>query len=217
MNQKNKINLVVGYLEKLYPNARCELNYKKDYEFLISVMLSAQTTDKSVNQVTPILFAHFPTLIDLKNADVKLIERDIKSIGLYKNKARNIKEIARILVDVHGGALPIQIDDILSLPGVGNKTKNVVEAELFNIPQIAVDTHVNRVSKRLGFAKENDSVIQIEKKLRTLLRKDQYIKFNHQLIFFGRYKCKASHPNCQDCELKEICRYFKKCSSIISK
>lgn len=204
MNNNEKIFI---YLDKLFPNAKCELHYKKDYELLIAVMLSAQTTDKRVNQVTPLLFERFPSLEALSKANLEEIKQIIAPLGMINVKGKNIIAIAKGLIDNFQGVVPFEKEKLMSLAGVGNKTANVVRAELFNIPEIAVDTHVARIAKRLGFANEQDNVSIIEMKLRKAIPVERYIKTHHQFIHFGRYKCKAIHPICDDCEIKEICHW----------
>ena len=198
-------DLLLNYLDELYPDAHCELNYSNNHELLIAIMLSAQTTDKAVNKATAILFKHFPTLFDLKTASLEDIEKDIAFLGMYHNKAKHIKEIATELVDKYDGKVPHDANALTSLSGVGNKTKNCYLAEAYNEPFLAVDTHVQRISKRLGLAKEKDNVDVIEKKLLKFIPCERLIKTNHQIIWFGRYKCKAVNPICEDCKLKEIC------------
>lgn len=202
-NQKNKI---LDYLQTRYPNAGCELLYRKDYELLIAVVLSAQTTDAAVNLVTPKLFQSFPTLVALAKAPLKAIEKTIQSIGLYRHKAKHIQGLATILIQKHHGKVPSDKQALTMLPGVGIKTANVVRAELFGIPEIAVDTHVHRLAWRLGFTNGQDDVTQTEKKLRKALREDQYIAAHHQLIHFGRDLCQARKPKCYACGLVAVCR-----------
>lgn len=204
-----KANKVIEYLDKLIPDARCELNYNKDYELLMAVMLSAQTTDKRVNMVTSILFDKYPCLEDIKNADINDIQNIIRPIGTYTKKAKNLIEIANRLLEEKNGIVPNDREFLESLSGVGRKTTNVVLANLFNEPFIAVDTHVSSVSKRLGFAKENDTPLKIEEKLNKKFPKNKLNRLHHQLVLFGRYYCKAQNPNCDNCELKEICKYKK--------
>lgn len=208
MNTNDK-KAILSYFDEMYPDAGCELVYHKDYELVIAVMLSAQTTDKSVNRVTATLFSHFPTLLALSLAPIEDIEKDIHSIGLYKHKAANIHQIAVQLLDEFSGIVPSDKQALLRLPGVGTKTANVIRAELFHIPEIAVDTHVARVSKRLGFAAPDDNVTVVEAKLKKALPKERYIKTHHQMIHFGRYFCKAAKPSCGQCHLREICTYLK--------
>ena len=193
-----------------YPNPVCELNYNKDYELLIAVVLSAQATDKSVNLVTPKLFNRYPSLKALKEANIDDIISIIHSIGTYNRKAYYVKEIARILDEEYNGIVPSDRKALESMPGVGRKVANVVLSEWFKEPNIAVDTHVDRVSKRLGLASKNDSVLQVEKKLQKCFKKEDWSKRHLQLVLFGRYKCKSARPLCSSCPLKEICKYKEK-------
>ena len=206
----DKVKLIEDYIDNLIPNPKCELNFNKDYELLIAVMLSAQTTDKRVNIVTKELFNKYDSLEKLKNADIDDLKRIIKSLGSYNKKAIYIKEISTILFDKYNGTIPIKRKELESLPGVGRKTVNVVFCELNIKPSIAVDTHVERVSKRLYLAKENDSVYEVEMKLRKKFKKDVWSKRHKQLVLFGRYYCKAIKPKCENCKLKDICKYYKK-------
>ncbi len=201
-----KNDLIIEYLDELYPNPRCELNYNKDYELLIAVMLSAQTTDKRVNSVTSILFSKYDTLEKLSNADVDDISNIIRPIGTFNKKAIFVKEIAKYLVDNCDSKVPNDRELLESLPGIGRKCANVVLSNLYDEPVIAVDTHVARVSKRLGIAKKSDEPLTIEKKLNKVFPKDKLSRLHHQLVLFGRYKCKAINPLCEDCKLKEICK-----------
>ena len=205
----NIIKIIEDYFNELLPDAKCELIYNKDYEFLIAVMLSAQCTDKKVNSVTPILFIKYPTIDSLKNANINDIENIIKPLGLFKNKAKNIIEIANLLADEFNYILPSNKEDLIKFPGVGNKTANVVRAEIFKIPEFPVDTHVKRVSLRLDLTKSED-VDTIEKDLKRIFKKENWIKLHHQFIHFGRYYCKAINPNCKNCKLTKICKYSAK-------
>ena len=205
----NKAVIIQDYLNEILPNVKGELQYNKDYELLIAVILSAQATDKSVNLVTPVLFAKFPTLEDLANGDLKEIEDTIKSIGLYKNKAKNIKELARILVEQYDGKVPHEKEVLVTLPGVGNKTASVTRLELWNEDEFPVDTHVTRVSIRLGLANKNDDVLTIERKLKKIFSKENWGHLHHQFIHFGRYFCKAQNPNCKNCKIIDICKENK--------
>ena len=200
------ITEIINYLDLLFPNPRCELNYNKDFELLIAVMLSAQTTDKRVNMVTDVLFKKYPSLDDLSKADINDLKEIIKPIGTFNKKANNIKLIASSLINDCNGVVPNDRKYLESLPGVGRKTTNVVLANLYNEPCIAVDTHVSRVSKRLKLVKDSDDVLTIEKKLTKKFPKDKLNRLHHQLVLFGRYKCKAINPECSDCKLKNICR-----------
>lgn len=206
MTNKDKVTIITSFLDELFPNAGCELNYHKDYELVIAVMLSAQTTDKSVNKVTDVLFSKYKNLDELNNASLSDIENIIKSIGLYQNKAKNLKGIVSDLINKFNYVVPSDKDELMSLPGVGNKTAGVIRAELFKIPELPVDTHVQRIAKRLNLAKENDDPLEVERKLKKLFPKERWIKTHHQLIHFGRYFCLAKKPNCKSCKLKEICK-----------
>lgn len=199
------MNNILEYLDELFPNPKCELNYNKDYELLIAIMLSAQTTDKRVNEVTEILFNKYDSLIKLKEANIKDIEEIIKPIGTYKKKSIFLHEIAESLVD-NNCIVPNDRKFLESLPGVGRKTVNVFLSNIYNEPFIAVDTHVERVSKRLGLAKQNDDVYKVEKKLARKIPKEKRARAHHQLVLFGRYHCKAKQPNCMNCKLKDICK-----------
>ena len=203
------INELIDYLEELYPSAICELNYTKDYELLLAIVMSAQTTDKRVNEVNKILFKKYDSLEKLSNASIEDIEEIIKPIGTYKKKSIFIKEIATKLINDNMKVIPNSRSYLESLPGVGRKTANVFLSVIYDIPTIAVDTHVERVSKRLNLAKENDTVLEVEQKLMKKLPKDIWSKIHHQLVFFGRYKCKSIKPDCTNCKLKEYCKYIK--------
>lgn len=201
--------LIEDYLDELFPNPKCELNYFNDYSLLIAIMLSAQTTDKRVNEVTKVLFNKYGSLYELKKADIIDIEKIIYSLGNYKKKARNVIEIAKILDEDYLGCVPDTIELLEKLPGVGRKTANVFLSEYLNIPAIAVDTHVERVCKRLKLAKNNDNVLTIEKKLMKNIIPNNWGRRHLQLVLFGRYFCKAKKPECLNCKLKEICNYKK--------
>lgn len=201
------MNNILTYLDELYPNPKCELEYTKDYELLIAIVLSAQTTDKRVNSVTDILFKKYPTLEELRDAPLNDIKKIIRPIGTYNKKASNIKSIANDLI-IHGG-MSNDRKFLESLSGVGRKTANVVLSNIYHEQFIAVDTHVNRVSKRLGIAKKNDDVLVIEKKLNKYFKGSDLSRLHHQLVLFGRYYCKAINPNCETCKLKNICKKDK--------
>ena len=198
------------YLDELYRNPRCELNYNKDYELLIATVLSAQTTDKRVNEVTKVLFDKYDSLEKLANAPIEDIKDIIKPIGTFNKKSVFVKEIAKYLLDNCDGKVPNDEKILTSIPGVGRKTSNVVRSNLFNYPAIAVDTHVNRVSKRLKLASSKDDVTAVEKKLMKKFPKESWSKLHHQLVLFGRYKCTAIKPKCDDCKIKDICNYYLK-------
>ena len=193
-------------LSKLFPDAHCELNHKDSFELLIAVVLSAQTTDVSVNRVTPALFEKYPDALSLSEASEEDVMRLIHSIGLYKNKSRNIINLAKELVKRFDGEVPSKREELESLPGVGRKTANVVLSNCFDYPAFAVDTHVSRVSKRLMIARKDDDVLTIEKKLMKFFPRNCWSRLHHQFIFFGRYKCKAKNPECTDCPFRDSCR-----------
>lgn len=198
------------YLDYLFPDPKCELNYTKDYELLIAIMLSAQSTDKRVNSVTPIIFNKYNTLEALKDASLSDLETIIRPVGSFRKKSFYTKEIARILVDEFEGVVPTDREKLESFPGVGRKTVNVFLSEFYNYPAIAVDTHVERVSKRLKLATLKDDVLKVEKKLMKKFDKSLWSKRHLQLVLFGRYYCKAVKPECDNCRLKDICRGYKK-------
>lgn len=182
---------VLNILSLEYPNPKTELNYDDTFKLLISVVLSAQATDISVNKVTPALFTAYPDPYSLAKADKEDVMNLLKTIGLYKNKSKFIIEASKKIVNEFSGEIPQTREELISLPGVGRKTANVVLAEGFGIPAIAVDTHVSRVSKRLGWADEKDDVVQIEKKLMKIIPKEQWRDAHHQLLLFGRYHSTA--------------------------
>ena len=197
------------YLDELFPNPKCELNYSSDYELLIAIVLSAQTTDKNVNKVTDILYKKYDSLDKLSKASVDEIYSIVKPIG-FKKKANYVKDIATILLNEYNGIVPDKKEILIKLPGVGGKTANVFLSEYYNYPFIAVDTHVERVSKRLGLAYKNDNVLKVENKLMKKFPKDKWAKLHLQLVLFGRYHCRAINPNCETCMLKDICKEKKK-------
>lgn len=200
---------IKDYLNLLFPDARCELLYEKDYELLIATVLSAQCTDKRVNLVTRELFSKYD-LQGLAEASLEEIERIIHSVGSYTKKAYYIKSIAKDLLLNYDGVVPNNREYLESLPGVGRKTCNVVLSNLYNVPAIAVDTHVERVSKRLGLADSEDSVLTVEKKLMAFFSKKDWSRIHHQIVLFGRYKCKSISPECGDCEFKKYCNYYSR-------
>ena len=190
---------VVNYLDEIIPNPKCELNYNKDYELVIATMLSAQTTDKRVNEVTEVLFNKYPSLSALKNADLDDLKKIIRPLGSYNKKASNIIDIATKLDEIK--YVPNDRLFLESLNGVGRKTTNVVLSNLYNENLVAVDTHVERVSKRLGIANDNDDVLVIEKKLNKFFKNYDLSRIHHQLVLFGRYHCTARNPKCSECKL----------------
>ena len=203
-------NKLLEYLDYLFPNPKCELTYQTDYQLLMAVVLSAQSTDKRVNSVTPIIFSKYPTLEELANASLTDLEDIIRPVGSFRKKASYLKKIASRLVNEFDGVVPTDRDILESFPGVGRKTVNVFLAEFYHYPAIAVDTHVERVSKRLKLAYQKDSVLDVERKLMKKVPKERRAKFHLQMVLFGRYYCKAVKPLCKDCPLKEYCREKKK-------
>lgn len=197
------MNKIFEYLDEIIPNPKCELNYTKDYELLLAVMLSAQTTDKRVNEVTNILFKKYDTLKKLSQADISDIKNIIKPIGTFNKKASNIIEISKKILEI--GYVSNDRIYLENLPGVGRKTTNLVLSTLYNEPYIAVDTHVTRVTNRLGIVNTKD-VLEIEKILYKKIPKERLNKTHHQLVLFGRYYCKAISPKCENCKLKHICK-----------
>ena len=204
------INRLLDYLDELFPAAKCELFYKRDYELVIAVMLSAQTTDKSVNAVTPVLFDKYPSLDALNKASLEDVEEILKQIGLYKNKAKNLKGIVNDLITRFNCVVPSDKEQLMTLPGVGNKTAGVIRAEIFQIPDLPVDTHILRIAKRLKLAKKDDEPIDVERKLKKIIPEERWIKSHHQLIHFGRYFCTARSPQCQNCKISDMCMNYLK-------
>ena len=191
-------------LAVLYPGAECELTHSNPYELLSATILSAQCTDARVNMVTPALFAKYPTVHDLAVADPGELETIIKSTGFYASKARNLIGMARRVVDVYGGEVPRELEDLVTLPGVGRKTGNVLRSVVFDLPGLAVDTHVGRLSRRLGLTVEEDPV-KVEKDLNGFLPPEEWGRFSLRLILHGRRVCDAKKPRCDSCELEDIC------------
>lgn len=202
----NKEKEILNYLNEIIPNPVCELNYNKDYELLIAVMLSAQTKDARVNKVTKVLFNKYDSLKKLKEANIKDIENIIKELGSYHKKSEAVINIAKILDEKYNGKVINNRKALENLPMVGRKTTNVVLSELFNEPTIAVDTHVERVSKRLGLVKKDDDVIKIEEKLKRKFDKNIWSKLHKQFVLFGRYYCTSKKPSCNKCKLQIYCK-----------
>lgn len=196
-------------IAEMFPDARCELNHRNPFELVIAVVLSAQCTDALVNKVTADLFEKYRHPQDYLNVPLGELENDIRSIGLFRNKAKNIRKLCEILLEKYGGEVPRDFDALTELPGVGRKTANVVISNAFGVPAIAVDTHVERVAKRLGAAKKEDSVLEVEKKLMKLVPRDEWTITHHRLIFFGRYHCKAQSPKCDVCPFLDRCKEGK--------
>ncbi|MDK2835854.1 MAG: endonuclease [Thermosediminibacterales bacterium] len=209
MNKRKNKNSkkVLQILEQCYPDAQTELNFKTPFQLLIATMLAAQTTDKQVNKTTKKLFGKYKTPFDFSKLQPEELEQEIKGCGLYKNKSKNIIMASKILVEKFAGKLPESFEELVSLPGVGRKTANVVLSNAFNKPAFAVDTHVFRVSNRIGLACAKD-VLETEKQLRKRVPKHQWSKAHHLLIYHGRRVCRARNPKCNECKIKAYCNYY---------
>ncbi|MCP3030727.1 endonuclease III [Halobacillus sp. A1] len=210
MLNKTQVRYCLDTFWEMYPDAECELTHKNPFELLIAVVLSAQATDALVNKVTPGLFEKYKTPEDYMDVPLEELEQDIRRIGLYRSKAKNIQKLCRTMIDRFDGKVPETKEELESLAGVGRKTANVVASVAFNQPAIAVDTHVERVSKRLGLCRYKDSVKEVERTLMKKIPEDEWSDTHHRMIFFGRYHCKAKNPNCPDCPLLFLCREGQK-------
>ncbi|WP_066294400.1 endonuclease III [Bacillus sp. FJAT-29937] len=210
MLNNSQIRFCLDQMGEMFPDAHCELNHSNPFELVIAVALSAQCTDVLVNKVTKNLFQKYKTPEDYLNVTLEELQEDIRSIGLYRNKAKNIQKLCRLLLDEYNGVVPRDRDELTKLPGVGRKTANVVVSVAYGVPAIAVDTHVERVSKRLAFCRWKDSVLEVEKTLMKKVPMDEWSVTHHRMIFFGRYHCKAQNPQCESCPLLEVCREGKK-------
>lgn len=197
-------------MAEMFPDAHCELNHSNPFELVIAVALSAQCTDALVNKVTASLFQKYKHPEDYLAVSLEELQNDIRSIGLYRNKAKNIQKLSEMILEHYQGQVPMDRDELTKLPGVGRKTANVVVSVAFGVPAIAVDTHVERVSKRLAFCRWKDSVLEVEKTLMRKIPMDEWSDTHHRLIFFGRYHCKAQNPQCPECPLLHLCREGKK-------
>lgn len=205
---KSNVNAILEKLDLMIPNPKCELEYSKPYELLMATVLSAQCTDSRVNQVTKVLWDHF-TLATLASAPIKEVERIIYPVGTYHNKAHYLIDIANRLIKDHDGEVPNDFNYLVTLPGVGRKTANVVLSNIYDRPAIAVDTHVYRTSHRLGLVPKNKNVYETEQYLMKVIPQDKWSRLHHQLVLLGRYTCKAKNPLCENCLLKEYCHYEK--------
>lgn len=201
---------ILDLIYKMFPNPHCELEYFDDFSFLCAVVLSAQTTDKAVNLVTKPLFLKYPTVYDIASSNEDELIPILRPIGLMKNKSHYLIKISKAIVENYGGKVPHDFNELLKLPGVGRKTANVFLAEIDKRPAIAVDTHVNRVSYRLGLSSSIDNVLKTEHELEAGFDEKDWIKVHYGLLFMGRYKCLSKNPKCSDCNLKSICRYEKR-------
>ena len=207
MRTQEQVNAIVGRLEEEYPLAECTLDYGKDYELLFSVRLAAQCTDERVNQITPALFARFPTLESFAEADIEEVERYVKPCGFYHTKARDIVECAKILLISHGGKVPGTMEELLKLPGVGRKTANLILGDVFHAPgAVVVDTHCIRLSNRMGLVDGLKDPAKIEPVLRAQLPPEKSSDFCHRLVLHGRAVCTARAPKCEVCCLRDLCQ-----------
>ncbi|WP_284141320.1 MULTISPECIES: endonuclease III [unclassified Virgibacillus] len=210
MLTKSEIRFCLDEMKQMFPEADCELVHENPFELLIAVVLSAQCTDVLVNKVTRELFKKYKTPEDYIAVPLEELQNDIRSIGLYRNKAKNIQKLSNSIIHEYGGEVPKTKDALMKLAGVGRKTANVVASVAFHEPAIAVDTHVERVSKRLGICRWKDSVLEVEQTLMRKVPKEEWSATHHRMIFFGRYHCKAKNPSCDVCPLLQICREGKK-------
>ncbi|MCY1564867.1 endonuclease III [Staphylococcus pettenkoferi] len=210
MVSNKKALQMIDVISDMFPDAECELKHDNPFQLTIAVLLSAQTTDNSVNKVTAKLFQKYHTAEDFLQVPQEELENDIRTIGLYRNKAKNIQKLCRSLLDKFNGEIPRTHKELESLAGVGRKTANVVMSVAFDEPSLAVDTHVERVSKRLGICRWKDNVRQVEEKLCKVVPRERWNRTHHQLIFFGRYHCLARAPKCDVCPLFDDCREGQK-------
>lgn len=210
MLNKTQIRYCLDVMEKMFPDAECELVHENPFELVIAVLLSAQCTDVLVNKVTKDLFKKYKRPKDYLAVPLDELEQDIRSIGLYRSKAKNIQKLCQVLLSDYDGMVPDSIEELEKLAGVGRKTANVVASVAFGVPAIAVDTHVERVSKRLGICRWKDSVLEVENTLMKKVPRDEWSDTHHRMIFFGRYHCKARNPECPSCPLLAVCREGQK-------
>lgn len=200
-----RLNRILAELDKLYPDATCALHHSDPWQLLAATILSAQCTDRRVNEVTPGLFAKYPTVKDFAHANQEELANDIRSTGFFNNKSKSLIGAARALLERHNGEVPKTMDELLKVPGAARKTANVVLGTAFNIASgVVVDTHVQRISRRLDLTREEDPV-KIERDLQKILPQDRWILFSHQLIHFGRNICVARSPRCAECPINPLC------------
>lgn len=210
MLNRKQIRFVLDIIGEMYPDAHCELNHSNPFELTIAVILSAQCTDALVNKVTVRLFEKYRSPEDFLAVSIEELQEDIRSIGLFRNKAKNIRKMCSDVLEKHGGEIPSDRIELMKLAGVGRKTANVITSVAYGKPAIAVDTHVERVSKRLAICRWKDSVLEVEKTLMRKIPDEEWSATHHRLIFFGRYHCKAQAPQCPVCPLLDLCREGKK-------
>jgi endonuclease-3 len=206
---KQRITKITGILRRTYPDVKTALRHRNPVQLLVATILSAQCTDERVNRVTPSLFKKLPTAKDFAEVSLSDLEEMVRPTGFYRNKAKNIKACCTALVERHGGKVPDNMDALVELPGIGRKTANVILGSAFGIPGIVVDTHVKRVSQRIGLTRESDPV-KIEFDLMALIPKKDWIAFSHQMIWHGRALCKARKPKCPECPLLDLCDYGRR-------
>ena len=209
MRTPEQINEIISRLEEEYPDAMCTLDYSRDYELLFSVRLAAQCTDERVNKISPALFARFPTLESFAEADVSEVEELVKSCGFYHTKARDIVECAKILLTRFGGRVPGTMEELLTLPGVGRKTANLILGDVYNAPgAVTVDTHCIRLTNRMGLVDNLKDPVKIESALRAELPPDKTNNFSHRMVLHGRAVCTARAPKCERCCVRHVCQSF---------
>jgi len=207
MNDKQRMAKILDILAKEYPNVKIQLNFSNPFELLIATILSAQCTDERVNKVTPSLFKKYKSPSDYVNIPIEELEKEIYSTGYYKAKAKHINEMSKMLLEKYNGVVPSQLEELIKLPGVGRKTANVVLGHCFNVPAIVVDTHVIKLSNRLGFVCTKNAEI-IERKLMELISKNKWVIFTHYFISHGRKICTARNPKCNECVISKYCKYY---------
>ena len=206
---KEKAVKIIKILKEMYPDATCSLDFSTPFQMLVAVCLSAQCTDERVNKTTPGIFEKYRTVYYFNNLDIKILEELIHPCGFYKNKAKNLKAASKMIVEKFNGVVPDNMEDLITIPGVGRKSANVIMLEAFHNPQgIAVDTHAKRISNRIGFSSESDP-LKIEQDLLKVIPKEYYYDVNHLLVWHGRKICTARNPKCQECKLKELCKEYK--------
>lgn len=210
MTKKEKVKLLQAELDRAYPEAKCSLNYTTPAEMLIATQMSAQCTDARVNIITETLFKKYPTVEAFANAGYDELCSDIKSAGFYRNKAKNIIACCKRLIDVYGGEVPDTMEDLLTLPGTGRKTANLVLGDIFGQPAVVVDTHCIRLTNRIGLTKEQDPV-KIEMELKKIIPEDYQLRFCHQMVYHGRACCTARKPKCEVCPIAHLCKSAGKC------
>lgn len=205
MNQLEAIK-IIEILKKFYPDATCSLNFKTPFQMLVAVCLSAQCTDERVNKTTPFLFDKYPSAKEINDMDIETLERIIHPCGFYKNKAKNLKAAAKMIIEQYNGVVPNNMDDLQKIPGVGRKSANVIMLEAFHNPQgIAVDTHAKRISNRIGFSSESDPQ-KVENDLINIFPREYFYDVNHLLVWHGRKVCTARNPKCDSCPIKDLCK-----------